>query len=201
MNTITKNYNIIHEIKQRIPIDQIFYQCFPGNEVIRRGNKLWSCCPFYGEKTPSFYMDTLKNRFYCFSCHASGSAIDLYGKAYNLDIRQAIKALADQLGISRDPSPQAKEAAKQAVQKRQKYKVRENLARSIMQEQYSRLCDLEKACYRIIDSIKTEHDLDRLEVVEALKTKDKIAYWLNSWQFNDDAGRLEIALMVRGVAI
>ena len=38
----------------------------------KRGSSYWGCCPFHGEKTPSFSVSPDKNFFYCFGCHAGG---------------------------------------------------------------------------------------------------------------------------------
>lgn len=192
---------VISEIKQRVSIEKMFEQLFSSNELTRKGNKLWTRCPFHADKTPSFTINPVTQKFYCFSCHASGDAIDLFAQANGLDPKQAIKALAEQLGISADISPQAKSAAKKAQEQRDNFRIRENWARTIMREQYDRLCGLEKACYKIIDSIKSEPDLDRIEVIEAFHAKDKIEYWLNEWQSADDDGRLELALMLTGTAL
>ena len=35
----------------------------------KRGSSYWGCCPFHGEKTPSFSVSPDKNFFYCFGCH------------------------------------------------------------------------------------------------------------------------------------
>ena len=32
----------------------------------------WACCPFHGEKSPSFHVDDRKGRYHCFGCKASG---------------------------------------------------------------------------------------------------------------------------------
>jgi DNA primase len=40
-----------------------------------KGRRMWGCCPFHNEKTPSFSVDADKQLYYCFGCHAGGSAI------------------------------------------------------------------------------------------------------------------------------
>ena len=40
----------------------------------KRGSSYWGCCPFHGEKTPSFSVSPDKNFFYCFGCHAGPGA-------------------------------------------------------------------------------------------------------------------------------
>ena len=40
----------------------------------------WACCPFHGEKSPSFHADDRKGRYHCFGCKASGSVFDFVMK-------------------------------------------------------------------------------------------------------------------------
>ena len=41
----------------------------------RRGTQYWGCCPFHGEKTPSFKVDPARGLFHCFGCGAVGDVI------------------------------------------------------------------------------------------------------------------------------
>lgn len=60
------------------------------------GNKLWACCPFHNENTPSFYVDSGKNVWRCFGqCRSGGNVISLYRKLKNgLPFPIACKELA-----------------------------------------------------------------------------------------------------------
>lgn len=40
------------------------------------GDTLRGLCPFHSEKTPSFIVDSKKQRFYCFGCGETGTAED-----------------------------------------------------------------------------------------------------------------------------
>ncbi len=41
----------------------------------RSGNDWWGCCPFHGEKTASFHVDSDNKFFHCFGCHKGGNVI------------------------------------------------------------------------------------------------------------------------------
>lgn len=53
-------------------------------------------CPFHQERTPSFNIDTKKNRFRCFGCGAFGDTIELVKKMLNLSFPKAIEHLTGQ---------------------------------------------------------------------------------------------------------
>ena len=65
----------------------------------RGSNDYWGCCPFHGEKTPSFHIDTEKKFYHCFSCHASGDVIKFVMEMEKLSYVQAIELLAKKSGI------------------------------------------------------------------------------------------------------
>ena len=44
-------------------------------ELKRRGRAWWGCCPFHGEKTPSFQVDPDKGLWHCFGCGKGGDAL------------------------------------------------------------------------------------------------------------------------------
>ena len=58
----------------------------------------WACCPFHGEKTPSFHAVERDGRYYCFGCHESGSAIDFLMKIERLSFPEAVERLAGDIG-------------------------------------------------------------------------------------------------------
>ena len=56
----------------------------------KRGNRYWGCCPFHNEKTPSFSVVPQQGFFYCFGCHAGGSAITFVMEMEHLDFMVVI---------------------------------------------------------------------------------------------------------------
>ena len=65
----------------------------------RGANDFWGCCPFHGEKTPSFHVDTDKKFYHCFGCHASGDVIKFVMEMEKLSYVEAIETLAKKTGI------------------------------------------------------------------------------------------------------
>lgn len=65
----------------------------------RRGVDLWACCPFHGEKTPSFHVIPAKGQYYCFGCHKGGSAIGFVMDYEHLSYVEALRYLARKYNI------------------------------------------------------------------------------------------------------
>lgn len=76
----------------------------------KRGNNYWGCCPFHGEKTPSFAVNPQKNFFYCFGCHTGGDVFRFVMKIENCNFMEAIKILAGKYGI---PVPERQKSARE----------------------------------------------------------------------------------------
>ncbi|MFL1731731.1 DNA primase [Moraxella oculi] len=63
------------------------------------GREFKGCCPFHGEKTPSFYVNPQTNLYYCFGCGAKGNPITFLKEFERMSFVEALTALSDQTGI------------------------------------------------------------------------------------------------------
>lgn len=72
----------------------------------RGSNDLWGCCPFHGEKTPSFHVIPATQVWHCFGCGEGGDAFTYVMKREGLSFPESIRYLADRVGIelADDPS-------------------------------------------------------------------------------------------------
>jgi hypothetical protein len=70
------------------PIEDLY----EGNLRQTQG-RLTGCCPFHKETTPSFFIFTNDNHFFCFGCSEWGDSIDFYMKTKKVSLVQAVKAL------------------------------------------------------------------------------------------------------------
>ena len=68
-------------------------------ELNPRGGRLWGHCPFHTDKTPSFSVSPDKQLFHCFSCKAGGSVIQFIMQAENLTYLDAVRHLAQRVGM------------------------------------------------------------------------------------------------------
>ena len=57
-------------------------------------------CPFHGEKTPSFSVHATRQFFHCFGCQASGDVFSFVQKIENITFPEAVRAVAQKLGIA-----------------------------------------------------------------------------------------------------
>ena len=65
----------------------------------RGSNDLWGCCPFHGEKTPSFHVIPSIQTWHCFGCGEGGDAFTYVMRRENLSFPDSIRYLADRSGI------------------------------------------------------------------------------------------------------
>ncbi len=65
----------------------------------RHGKEYKACCPFHGEKTPSFSVVPEKNFYHCFGCGEHGNALGFLMKHDNLGFIEAVEELADRVGV------------------------------------------------------------------------------------------------------
>ncbi len=68
-------------------------------DLKRSGSNYIGLCPFHNEKTPSFSVSPSKGIFHCFGCGAGGDVVSFIMQKEGLSYPEAIKFLADKLGI------------------------------------------------------------------------------------------------------
>lgn len=68
-------------------------------QLEQKGRRFWACCPFHNEKTPSFSINNEDGIYYCFGCKESGDVIKFVQKMENLEFMDAVKFLADRVGM------------------------------------------------------------------------------------------------------
>ena len=86
----------ITELTERIDMKAIVENYV---KLERRGGKWWGCCPFHGEATPSFNIDTEKKVYYCFGCGKGGSVINFVMEIEKLNFPEAIEFIAKKVGF------------------------------------------------------------------------------------------------------
>lgn len=65
----------------------------------KAGREFKACCPFHGEKTPSFTVSPGKGFYHCFGCGAHGTAIGFLMEFDHMSFVEAIESLASSMGV------------------------------------------------------------------------------------------------------
>jgi DNA primase len=95
----------LDELRARTPLPAVI-----GRRVrLARSGRQWKgCCPFHGEKTPSFYV--YDDHYHCFGCGAHGDAIGFVMQSQGAGFMEAVEQLSSEAGLEvPKPSPEAAE--------------------------------------------------------------------------------------------
>lgn len=91
---------ITDEDKERVRQATDFVQLVAETvELRQRGQEFWGCCPFHGEKSPSFKVNPQTGLWHCFGCGDGGDVFSYVQRRENLEFPDAIRYLADRAGI------------------------------------------------------------------------------------------------------
>ena len=96
--------SFIQELLSRVDLVEIINKVVP---LKKTGKNYMACCPFHKEKTPSFSVSPQKQFYKCFGCGASGSAIGFVMQYEGLGYVDAIKRLAEMVGMTVPEEPGA----------------------------------------------------------------------------------------------
>ena len=118
----------IHDLLSRVDIAEVV-----GRHVqLRKGGaNLSGLCPFHAEKSPSFTVSPSKQFYHCFGCGANGDAIRFLTEYSGMTFIDAVKDLAQQVGLTvpeEDSSPAEREQA--AAQKQRRATLADVLAKA-----------------------------------------------------------------------
>jgi DNA primase len=91
--------DLVQQIKDA-PISRIIGHYIP---LVHKGHTLLGQCPFHNDKNPSLQVNDSKGLWHCFPCDTGGDAFTFVQKKRGLDFTDAVKEIADILGI--DPTP------------------------------------------------------------------------------------------------
>jgi DNA primase len=103
--------SFLDELRTRVPLSALI-----GRRVrlVRSGKQWKGCCPFHGEKSPSFYV--YDDGYHCFGCGAHGDAISFVMQNQGLSFMEAVGQLAAEAGLDvPKPTPEAAEAERRRL--------------------------------------------------------------------------------------
>jgi len=105
--------NFKEQVRHEADIVRIISEYVP---LKKKGGRYWGCCPFHGEKTPSFTVDEGKGLFHCFGCGAGGDVFSFIMKQENLSFVDALKFLANKFNI---PIPEREKNAEEIAREQE----------------------------------------------------------------------------------
>ena len=90
----------LDEIRDRLPISSVIGQRVSWDRRKTNASKgdYWACCPFHGEKSPSFHCEDRKGRYHCFGCGVSGDHFRFLTELDGLSFPEAVERIADMAG-------------------------------------------------------------------------------------------------------
>lgn len=94
--------SFLDQIRERVPISDVIGKRVTWDKrktQVAKGD-YWACCPFHGEKTPSFHCENQKGRYHCFGCGVSGDHFRFMVELEGLSFPEAVERLADEAGIA-----------------------------------------------------------------------------------------------------
>ncbi len=86
----------IDELIARADIAEIIGSRVP---LKKQGREFKACCPFHGEKTPSFWVSPEKQFYHCFGCGAHGTVLGFLMNYDRMSFPEAVEDLAGRLGL------------------------------------------------------------------------------------------------------
>lgn len=97
--------NETEEIKARLPIEEVI----GGYITLKKTGRVYkACCPFHGEKTPSFTVTPDRGIFKCFGCGEGGDIFDFVMKLEGLSFPETLENLAARAGVTLPERSQSK---------------------------------------------------------------------------------------------
>jgi DNA primase len=88
--------SFIQDLLNRVDIVDVVERYVP---LKKAGANYVACCPFHGEKTPSFTVSQTKQFYHCFGCGAHGTAIGFMIEYAGVGFIDAVKDLAQSAGM------------------------------------------------------------------------------------------------------
>lgn len=102
--------SFLDDIRDRVPISTIVARrvTFDRKKSNPGRGDFWACCPFHGEKSPSFHCEDRKGRYHCFGCGVTGDHFRYLTELEGFSFPEAVETVA---GIAGIPMPAQDEQA------------------------------------------------------------------------------------------
>lgn len=102
----------VEEVKGKVDIVSLIGEYIP---LKKAGRNFKAVCPFHSEKTPSFVVSPELQIYKCFGCQAAGDAFKFLELYEGMEFREALKFLADKVGVKLTTYSGEKESEKERL--------------------------------------------------------------------------------------
>jgi len=86
----------VEKIKERLSISDVLATYL---KLEKAGQNFKARCPFHNEKTPSFFLSSSRNTYYCFGCGVKGDIFTFVQEFEGVDFVGALNLLAERAGV------------------------------------------------------------------------------------------------------
>jgi DNA primase len=122
-------------------------------------------CPFHSEKTPSFSVHATRQFFHCFGCGVSGDVFSFVQKIENVTFPEAVRAVAQKLGIALPKMEYSSPA-----------EARDAKLRTVLLEIQERACGFFQECLRRPEGARAREYLTGRGLSEEMIREFRIGY-------------------------
>lgn len=93
--------SFLDDIRERVPISSVIGARVTWDKKKTNASRgdWWACCPFHGEKSPSFHCEDRKGRYHCFGCGVSGDHFRFLTELEGLSFPEAVERIAEMAGV------------------------------------------------------------------------------------------------------
>ncbi|WAJ31479.1 DNA primase [Antarcticirhabdus aurantiaca] len=112
--------SFLDDIRDRVKISDVIGRRVTWDRRKTQPGKgdYWACCPFHGERSPSFHCEDVKGRYHCFGCGVSGDVFRFLTDCEGMAFPEAVERLAAEAGLpmpARDPEAEKREAQRATI--------------------------------------------------------------------------------------
>jgi DNA primase len=122
-------------------------------------------CPFHNEKTPSFSVHATRQFYHCFGCGQSGDLFSFVQKIENITFPEAVRAVAQKLGIALPKASYSSPAEAQEAK-----------LRTVLLEVHERACAFFQECLRRPEGARAREYLSGRGLSEDTIKRFRIGY-------------------------
>jgi DNA primase len=162
----------IQEVREHADLLEVCKDHIP--DLKKKGANYQACCPFHGEKSPSFTISPVKNIWKCYGCGAGGNdAIGFVMKIDRITFPEAVRALAVKFNIALQETEEDPDQAEKKTKLAEYFSIN-NLALQLYQKNLMGLADDHPARLELFDHRQLTMD----SVIEF-----KLGFAPDEWKF------------------